>query len=178
MKAQKILACILLLTMFTLPLTGCSEEGAQNQTLTASKTSEVSSYIQESSEILPAEDVQIETPYGNLSYPYGFEEIVTWENKKDDTVDRYIFYAVVDDETIEVYDLTFAKQVLEGEESLLGKIQDASGSMVYVYFSAEDEIVNDGMTEDQKNTVYAAQETVNDIISSLNDIPEFTPSEN
>lgn len=178
MKTQKILACILLLTMFTSFLMGCSEETAQKQTPDSSKASEDTSYIQDSSEILPVEDIQIETPYGNLGYPYGFEEIVTWENQKDDTADRYIFYAVVDDEIIEVYDLSFAEQVLEDEESLLGKIQDPSGSTVYVYFSAEDEIVNDGMTEDQKNTVYAAQETVNDIISSLNDIPEFTPSEN
>ena len=156
---KKTLACaIIMLFALLMVFSGCSSE----------ETKDSGNAVQK------AEDIKIETPYGALSFPYGFEEIVTWENETDEIADRFIFYAVLDSSKIKVYTISFSTETTTDEGDLLGEIQDSSGSSVYVYFLPENEIVNDEMSNDQKNTVYTAQETVNDVIASMSSIPGYT----
>lgn len=156
---KKTLACaIIMLFALLMVFSGCSSE----------ETKDSGNAVQK------AEDIKIETPYGALIFPYGFEEIVTWENETDEIADRFIFYAVLDSSKIKVYTISFSTETTTDEGDLLGEIQDSSGSSVYVYFLPENEIVNDEMSNDQKNTVYAAQETVNDVIASMSSIPGYT----
>ena len=95
------------------------------------------------------------------------------EKEEAGDVEKYIFYAVVNEEKIKVYTITFSEESLNDSGEILGTIQRSSDAPVNVYFLPENEIVNDDMTDDDKNTVYAAQETANDIIASLNNLSEF-----
>lgn len=159
MKIKEALVCAIIpLFAVIMVFSGCSTKETKNS----------GNVVQE------AEDIKIETPYGDLSFPYGFEEIVTWENETEGTADRFVFYAVLDSSKIKVYTISFSTEATSDEGDLLGEIQESSGSLVYVYFLPEDGIVNDEMSNDQKNTVYAAQETVNDVIASMSSIPGYT----
>lgn len=121
--------------------------------------------------------VEIKTNYGTLSYPIGFEEIVTFEESDNDGVQSYEFSAVLNDEQIKVYTISFSQDVREDLGELLGTIDGDDGETVNVYFAPVEDIVNDKMSEDDQNTVYAAQETVNDVIASLHENKSFKESD-
>lgn len=164
MQKKTIISFLFALILLVSCLTGCSSDKAQNGT--------------DENQAVINENIKIETPYGNLCYPYSFEEIVKYESKNDGDVSSYIFYAALDGQDIKIYTIAFSGKNLNDAGAVLGTVKDASGNTVYVYFAPEDEIVNDGMTDGQKNTVYAAQETVNDVIASLNNLSTFTPANN
>ncbi len=174
MNKRKFIVTTFILLAIAFILSGCTAQPLQDQKQEVSLSTEESSN-QESSDTQEEKVILVETPYGNLSYPYTFEEILTWENEDDADVVRYVFYAIVDDERIAVFDISFTDQAL-GNANFLGEIKNDDGTAVNVYFTAYDEIVIDGMTDDQKNIVYTAQETVNDVISSLYNISSFNPA--
>ena len=160
-----ILAALLCLSAFT----ACSSksDAAETAAPTAAETAAPESQA-------PAnEDIAVETSYGSLKYPYALEEIVKCERQDTDGLESYIFSAVLDGSEIKVYTINFAASERAKLGDPLGTVQDSAGNSVYVYFQVEDDIVNDNMTVDQKNTVYAAQETVNDVISSMKDFATF-----
>ncbi len=164
MKKRFIISISLLLLM-VFALVGCSDNST-NEKEQNSEKEESASVLQEN------EDILIETTYGNLSIPYGFEEIITWDEENADGIDKYVFYAVLEDEKIPVYDIEFTEQSLS-DLNYLGQIEASDGSIVNVYFDGYEDIIQEDMTEDQADIVYTAQETVNDVISSLNEISTF-----
>lgn len=169
-KYKTFSLCVL---VFAVILAGCSSKKETNTP--QDKSSQEENDQTGSTEIQENEDIKVETTYGVLSYPYGFEEIVDCVKEEAGDVEKYIFYAVVNEEKIKVYTITFSEESLNDSGEILGTIQSSSDAPVNVYFLPENEIVNDDMTDDDKNTVYAAQETANDIIASLNDLSEFVP---
>lgn len=120
------------------------------------------------------QDVQVKTSYGELYYPYGFEEIVNYEQEESGDAESYVFYAVLENSRVKVYTITFSNTGLSDRGDLLGTVADDSGKTVNVYLLPEDEIVNDSMSDEDKDTVYTAQETLNDVVNSLHDWNSFT----
>lgn len=170
-KRVLFLVLVLSLAMFS----GCGSTKSDDETISDTKKAAVNTETDETEEEQSTgnEDVQIGTPYGNLSYPYGFEEIVKSVEVEKDDVQSYEFYAVVNEQEIKVYTISFSVSAQENSGDLLGTVQDNKGETVNVYCCPEENIIADGTSEDDQNTIYTAQETVNDVIASLKNFSGF-----
>ena len=122
------------------------------------------------------EVVSVETSYGEVEYPIGYEEIVSSEQTTDDNAEEYIFYAVLNGEKIKVYTICFSAEEMSDKGDLIGTTTNEDGDTVNIYLLPEEDIVDDDMSDDDKNLIYAAQETLNDVVSSISNWPDYKPA--
>lgn len=107
--------------------------------------------------------IEVVTKFGTLAYPLAFEELV--EVIPEETQDGYAlrFYCTVDNIRMPVYSVWFNSE----KGMAVGNILDAMNNESRVsieYFEAPADLTGGGL-----DVFYAAQETVNDIIRSLQD---------
>ena len=113
-----------------------------------------------------------------MVYPYSVEEILTTESNKDDDTDSYIFDAVFDENKIKVFTIYFSKSDHTDEGDLIGTTKDKDGNNINVYLKPESNIVNEEMSDDEKDIIYTAQETLNDVVTSLEKWPDYKSKQN
>ena len=117
------------------------------------------------------EDVKIETPYCTLSIPYTFSELVDVEREKSENADSYVFKASLEDRSVPVYTIRFVSGNSSEAGDLFGTLNTDEGS-VRVLFEAFNP--DQSLEGDDLEAFYAAQETINDVFTSLQATSGFT----
>lgn len=105
------------------------------------------------------------TTYCTVSYPVGFEEIVTVEVQNQENDPRIVFYATIGGEKHALYALLF-----NGREGMpLGYlcVEGNIYSVNAIFYDPE------GISDEGLSTFNAAQETFNDVAMSLEDNKNF-----
>ena len=167
-------AIVIFLSAFVVfGLVGCGHKKTASTPETPKST--ISSSTAESNS---NQDISVDTPYGKLVYPYSVEEILTTESNKADDTDSYIFDAVFDENKIKVFTIYFSKSDHTDEGDLIGTTKDKDGNNINVYLKPESNIVNEEMSDDEKDIIYTAQETLNDVVTSLEKWPDYKSKQN
>lgn len=105
------------------------------------------------------------TTYCAVSYPVGFEEIMTVEVQNQETDARIVFYATIGGEKYALYAFVF-----NGQEGMtLGSVR-VDGEIYRVRAIFYDP---EGLSDEGLSTFNAAQETFNDAVISLEDNDNF-----
>ncbi len=166
MKRKPII--ILLLTAVLLSaLFGCSSE------------KQVKNTVSQSSALFTVDEanpdwLMIETDYGDIRISRTYEEVIRYEEEHSADSTKYVFYAIPDEDIdIEIYTVIFSLKEPEDKASYIGSFNGKNGERVYASYIMEDNI-NLGQTDAGiDDLVYAAQETVNDIIHCVEQFPGF-----
>ena len=106
---------------------------------------------------------EIETPYCTLKYPADLYEYLKIDEKSVNDVEINTFYAVIDDEYIELFTVYFGDD--EKGESLGFIAKD--GMDVPVSISVSEIIKSDSWTDEKFDRICTMQEAVNDVIQSI-----------
>ena len=116
-----------------------------------------------------ADAVFVKTKYVQVSYPLAFEEVIRVSTEKDGQKDALVFLTNITGTDTPMYTLWFNGEV--GHP--VGTLTTGSGETVNM--TVQIHSVPDTMTESEQEAFFTAQETVNDVLSSLTDEPGFTP---
>ena len=118
-------------------------------------------------------DMEIETPYCSLTIPFAFSELVSYTRTESDGIDSYTFSAALEDQTVPVYVIHFAKGEDAAPGELFGMLQTDDGTVRVLYeaYNPEDTIQGDDL-----ESFYTAQETINDVFASVQAASGFTAS--
>lgn len=158
---MKSVTTVLCAFMCLLCLFGCAAKDGTSATASAGSTT------------VPEAVVSIKTDYGNISYSKTFEEVVSYKVKQGKNAVQYIFYGVPDGKTkVKVYTLYFADKVPEDKTYYLGTLA-ADGETKYVYYVPEDDILQEDLSPEENDLICSAQETVNDVIKSVEQLAGF-----
>ena len=119
------------------------------------------------------EDMMIETPYCTLSIPYAFSELVSVEENNEDSVVSYTFRAELETEPVPVYTVYFVPSGIEKEGIAFGvlKTDDEEISILFEAYEPDK-----SLSEEDLESFYSAQETINDVFQSLREAPGFSPA--
>lgn len=110
--------------------------------------------------------VIVSTTYGTLRYPFAFSDIMVVEAKTFEDYAMLEFRAVIDDAEFMLYALYF-----NGKEGIpVGTLQ-VDGN---IYVITSQLYTEENISDDDMVTFYAAQETCNDVLSSLAENQGFT----
>lgn len=112
-------------------------------------------------EDIEAKTIQIETPYGNLSYPKKYEEYLKTAEQEENGVYRLVFSTDINDRNYELFTV-----VINGDEDgiHLGQIKDKDGSEKDVYVKANDLGDLSDLSQDEQDQIYGMQEALNDLL--------------
>lgn len=119
------------------------------------------------------EDMTIETPYCAMSIPYAFSELVSVEENKTATAASYTFRAELENEPVPVYTIHFVPTASETEGNAFGTLKTDDGQIRVLFEAYEPD---ESLSEDDLESFYSAQETINDVFQSLRELPGFTPA--
>ena len=148
-KSNQIIALLLLAAMLCVMACGCA--GKQN----GSKDSEMND---------PNRDWEpIETKFGTLKYPDQFIDYVETEQKETEKGVSVLFRAKIGEKRIDMFEMTIG----EGEGEAVGKLTGPDGVKRDVYLRFIELSDLSGLTEGEKNRVYAMQECLNFVIDNL-----------
>lgn len=110
--------------------------------------------------------IVVTTNYGTVAYPVAFEALMSVEARNQENDVALEFYATIDGKQCALYALAFHSR----EGIPVGYLQ--VGENVYAVNAIFHEPV--GLDADGKSTFYAAQETFNDVVTSLEDNTGFS----
>lgn len=110
----------------------------------------------------PGEDILIQTPFCNLSYPGQWEKYLHVEHGggKDYAVDFYTRFDA--DVKIHLFRVKFSSNT----ETAMMVVKDGNGEPVGVSVEMS-EIPGEGLTQDQLDVVYAMQDAMNELLDTL-----------
>ena len=117
------------------------------------------------------EDMKVETPYCDLTIPFAFSELVAAERAQSEEADSYVFYAVLENRSVPVYTIHFIPGDGEMPGELFGTLKTDDGNVRVLYEAFDPDASLEG---DDLESFYTAQETINDVFSSLQAAPGFT----
>lgn len=166
MKRKEIrnLLCMTLIAG-ALAMTGCA--GSTSTPASAGNTAaqETAEQTQDGGEAVQeaAEDMVIETKYGNLHYNDQWREYVKIDQSEDGDVVSVAFTAVINDNE---YPL-FVVNIGGGEGSEVGKLTDADGKERIVYIQASEIKEEEALDANEQNRLYAMQEDINYVVDHL-----------
>ena len=114
----------------------------------------------------------VDTSYGNVKFPYAFSDLIGVEALNQGNQTALTFTARIDGQNEELYTIWFngSKGMTAGSMDL----QDGETPITVTLV-----IYNPGrnLSGDDLTTFYATQETVNDVLSSLEETGNFIPAE-
>lgn len=105
--------------------------------------------------------IKVTTQYGTVEYPAAFSDVIQTRTEFRGGVAVLKFEGRIGDAMVELFDICYG----EMEDEPLRQIRLEDGTLVYVYLVTYDPPQD--MEEDELNTYYAAQEILNDVISSI-----------
>lgn len=115
------------------------------------------------------ESVLVSTSYFDFTYPLAYADLIQMETKMQDDQARMEFTTRIDGETYPLYTLIF-----NGDEGIsLGTLR--IGSSRY-HVSAVIYEIDEAIAKGWMNTFYAAQETFNDVVVSMEKNDGFIPA--
>lgn len=181
-----MLCCLALAAIAVLALAGCSVDetpestGLEGQTQQPQQTqpsggeeSTPGSHLELRVESLEEveDQVIVKTSYCEVRYPFAFSDVilVTAENQPESA--RLLFCASVNDAEYPMFSIIFG-----GTEGIpVGTLTLDDGTVLSV--TAQVFAADESLEPDTLHTFYAAQETLNDVISSLMDVKGFVPAQ-
>ena len=175
---KRILVLAALLTAAVsvmLTASSCSKDEIEEQT---QDTEQVESAAPEKEifpelEILNTTDtkdgVVVETTYGTFRYPYAFSDIVSVNAVNGEESAQLQVSVIMEDSSFVVYTIHYNEEI----GSVCGKLK-LDGYEDEIDVSVEFEEASDAVPEDWLTTVYAVQETFNDVINSMSEDSRFT----
>lgn len=113
--------------------------------------------------------IVLTTTYCTVSYPVGFEQVVTAEVQNQDNTAKIVVYATIEGKQYAVYALVFNSR--EGMPIGYLRVEEDIYSVNAIFYDPE------GVGEAGKSTFYAAQETFNDVAMSLEENKGFLTNE-
>ncbi len=117
--------------------------------------------MQESSfELIP-----VSTPYCTLRMPGNFRDMLLTTIDDGDPYTVRFYGQMNEENPLPLFDIWFSES--ETEESI-GCIHAADQTLVYVGLTTYEVEIPDAWSEEEKNTVYAMQEVLNDILENMN----------
>ena len=116
-----------------------------------------------------AQDDVLQTPYGELSFPGFWTDKVTHETIENGEDLQIVFRSTLKDAEIELFRLCYG-EVSEGG-FVIGQMAD--GALVSVVMSSIEP--NDAWSQETLDTLYALQESVNDLLVQLQAHPDLIP---
>lgn len=105
--------------------------------------------------------IYVTSQYGTLAYSAAFSDVVQVRGVYDEDVAVLKFEGLIGDAAVELFDIRYG----ETEGELLRQVQTESGETVDAYLTIHDQ--PQGLSEDDLNTFYAAQEILNEVMASL-----------
>jgi len=110
-----------------------------------------------------AATVPVETPYGDLRFPEAMSDALDTEIEDDGEGScRVSFFALLNERRYPLYIISIGS----GEGDEVGTLTGPDGIERNVYLTVSDNDLSD-VDENEKMSVYAMQETLNDVISNL-----------
>ncbi len=107
--------------------------------------------------------IPVETPYGDLLFPESLSDALDYEIEDDGEGScRVSFFALLNERRYPLYDISIGS----GEGEAVGTLTGPDGTARDVYLSVHENDLS-GVPEDERTSVYAMQETLNDVISNL-----------
>ena len=119
-------------------------------------------------EIISQDDV-LQTPYGELTFPGLWTDKVAHETVKDGENVQIVFRSTLKDAEVELFRLCYG--AVPEESFVLGQMADGV-SVSVVMGSIEPE---EAWSQETLDTLYALQESVNDLLVQLQAHPDLTP---
>ena len=113
--------------------------------------------------------VVVETTYGTFRYPYAFSDIVSVNAVNGEESAQLQVSVIMEDSSFVVYTIHYNEEI----GSVCGKLK-LDGYEDEIDVSVEFEEASDAVPEDWLTTVYAVQETFNDVINSMSEDSRFT----
>lgn len=110
--------------------------------------------------------VNVETTYGKFRYPFAFSDLVKVEAEDEGDSQSLEFSALIDDEYTIIYTINYNSD--EGMPCGILMLDKE------IPVSVEFEEISDTLNDDWASTFYAAQETFNDVVSSMAENENFT----
>ena len=155
-KENRVLLAVLLIVLLLISATACS---AKNETVQEEEyqTADDVEMAQPEEELLPP--VEIKMPDYELEYAGEMKDVILVKETDDGT--GLAFSVQLSTGEMPIFTLRYNTD--EGE--LVTVLENAKGERIPVAF--EMAAVPDGMSDEDSNVFYAAQEAVNDIVSSL-----------
>ena len=114
--------------------------------------------VSREAEVVIAEDLVIETPYGNLYYPGEWKDSLVVEQENESVH----FYANINEKKVKLFTLEFGV-----EDSAIAYVLNDNNNKVSVGIRMEELMLDDNWSDEDKNTVYTMQESVNDLLEKL-----------
>ncbi|MBQ9968602.1 MAG: hypothetical protein IJO88_07760 [Oscillospiraceae bacterium] len=127
--------------------------------------------VENSGQEVTAPDDVLQTPYGELTYPGLWTDKVAHETIEEGDTVQIVFRSTLKDAEVELFRLSYGA-VPEGG-FVLGQMAD--GAMVSVVMGSIEP--DDAWPQETLDTLYALQESVNDLLVQLQAHPELTPQE-
>lgn len=142
-----------------------SSQGSQSQSQNQGNTSGSNASRPGTSELPPdmAEDMALDTPYGELHYPMRWSEYFGVEIGEENGVYRVEFYCDIEGfEPKQMFTVYYG-----GSEGYTIKNIKNDGKLIEVKLSMEELSFDESWSEDEKRIAYAMQEDVNYLIDGL-----------
>lgn len=175
-KSQCLVCTLVCMAFISLMLTGCSFTSAQPSTNSAlgvdSVTEEASSgetiagygTVNIDSDVTVAEDMTIQTGYGDLFFPAQWREfLVTDQTEGDNDTIEVSFSAKINGKTYSLFTITIGGD----EDTPAGTLTSSDGTQRNVYVQIEEIQESNLLDESEQNRLYAMQEDINYLLDSL-----------
>ena len=175
---KKIVLCLAMLLAVTMALWGCGKETEETAATEVTETAEVQTtaateaHVQQELVVESLEDqddmIVVTTSFGQVKYPYAFADLIQVKAVNAEDMASLQFTALISGDEYPLYALHFG-----GSEGIaLGTLEiagEAEPRAVFAaFFAADETALGDGAS-----TFYAVQETFNDVVASLNEVPGF-----
>lgn len=176
-KNSRGLVCTLVcIALISLMLTGCStkseqpstsstagadpvtEESGSNETITAGYGA-----ANIDSDVTIAEDMTIQTRYGDLFFPAQWREFLVTDQTEDTNTIEVSFFAKVNDETYPLFTITIGGD----GDTPAGMLTSSDGTQHNVYVQIEEIQESNLLDEGEQNRLYAMQEDINYLLDNL-----------
>lgn len=177
---RKLTIRILGALLAVMVLAGCTVRPDSTEPAVADDPTEATQPTQETvphetqpvTEPVQTQDVAVQTPVGILLYPSDLAEHLDVRTAQGD-VTVMTFVAVLEDREQALFDLRFSQVTAEGAAGMV----QAEGKNVYMGFIMHDFTPDASWRQDQIDTVYAMQETLNVLmdqvtLAPVEDVPE------
>lgn len=175
---KRYVPCLAALLAVTMVLCGCGKETEETaateapETVQTQTTAATEAYVQQELVVESLEDqgdvVVVTTSFGQVKYPFAFADLIQVKAVNAEDVASLQFTVLISGDEYLLYALHFG-----GSEGIaLGTLEiagEAEPRAVYAeFFPADESALGDGIS-----TFHAVQETFNDVVASLNEVPGF-----
>lgn len=154
-------------------LSGNGQELLDNNYVSAADNEEPIVFEEDPLESIMADGIVISTPIGELYYSKAWEEYTEVRSSSDETHFTAVIHANIGNHSLDILAIHMCD---EADGMLVGSVPDSEGNQTKVFLEIYEIDANDGWSQSEIDTVYAIQESVNQLVEQITQLYGYVPA--